>query len=456
MTKDTQLIHADVAVIGGGSAGLAAALRAGASGHKTVMLEPAALGGTCVNVGCVPKKAMWLASDAMQRIASARHMAFSIDDYQFDWKEFVVARQAYIQNIHKAYRERLDASDVMVIPAYARFSDPQTLEADDGTTIKAKYILICTGGRPSQLKIKGGELADCSDDFFAYDAAPKNVAIIGGGYIGMELAGVLHGLGSKVTLVLRGEHVLNGFDAEITAALLEHYVHKGIEIRQHTQLTEIIQTDEGFCYIDKSGKKSEQFERIINTTGRIPNSDRLNAEEIGLTLNDKGLFVVDEWNQTNIKHIYAIGDVASELALTPLAIAASRRLIDHLFTQRDTAPVSFENVPTVVFSHPPAAKVGLTEEEARKQHGDDVRVYRASFRPMLNALSGSNQRDLYKVICTGNEEKIVGLHLLGGNADEILQGFAVAIKKGITIADFQDTIAIHPTSAEEVVLIKSI
>ena len=444
----------DLIVLGGGSGGLAAAFRAAQHGQRVAMLEPGELGGTCVNVGCVPKKAMWLAADLSGRIGLAAAMGFDVPVRpSLDWKELVVHRQAYIANIHASYLKRLNENNVVRVPRKGRLVDAHTVECSDGVRISATHILIATGAHPQRPDISGAELGAVSDDFFNLCSAPARVAIVGGGYIAVELAGLLQALGSKVTLLVRGERLLERFDAELTAQLAENLRHQGVQVHFNYRLRELRREGEAVVAYGHDGPHEAVFDQLFFATGRRGNSAGLGLEALGIVVGDKGEVEVDEWQTTAVPSVHAVGDIAGKVGLTPVAIAAARKLMDRLFGGNPQSKMDYANVASVVFSHPALGAVGLSEEEAREQHGD-VRVYRSNFRPMLEALSDGTQRSLFKLVCVGEEERVVGVHLLGEAADEILQGFALAVKMGATKAQFDDTVAIHPTSAEEIVLMR--
>jgi glutathione reductase (NADPH) len=448
----------DLIVIGGGSGGLAGAFRAAEHGARVALLEPHLLGGTCVNVGCVPKKAMWLAAEVAGRLRLAPTLGFHVPPpasgvCRLDWPEFIVHRERYIEGIHASYRRRLDAAGIMVIPSFARFVDTRTVECENGTMLRAKRILIATGGRPLRPNIPGAELGAVSDDFFQWRAAPERVAIVGAGYIAVELAGLLQGLGSRVDMFVRGDRLLNGFDHELAEQLVEEYRQSGVRLHFGHAVAALEKDGECMRARCEDGMLSEPLDAVLFATGRQPNNERLQLERAGVATGAGGHVLVDERHATNVEGIFAVGDITPNPPLTPVAIAAARRLMDRLYGGA-TAVLDLRDIPTVVFSHPPLGQVGLTEHAARALHGDAVHVYRAGFRPMLAALADVPQRSLFKLVCVGEERRVVGIHLLGDAADEILQGFAVAMKRGITLDDLRDTVAIHPTSAEEVVLMR--
>ncbi len=444
----------DVVVLGGGSGGLAAAFRAAGHGARVAMLEPAPLGGTCVNVGCVPKKAMWLAADLAERIHLARELGFDVpDEPNLDWSRLIARRQRYIANIHTSYQKRLDETGVARISRRGRLHDAQTVECEDGTLLRARHIVIATGAHPLKPEFPGAELGGVSDDFFALKERPERVALIGGGYIAVELAGVLRALGSKVALLVRGQRLLPQFDAELSDHLAENLRLQGVELHFGCEV-QALQRQHGRIHATlRNGPEHALFDTVLFATGRAPNTKGLGLEKAGVKLDDKGAIVVDDFQNTAVDGVYAVGDVTGHVTLTPVAIAAARRLMDRLLGGQPEARLDYDNVPSVVFAHPPLGTVGLSEQEARERF-DRVTTYHSRFRPMLQALGDGQVRTVFKMVCAGEDEQVVGIHLLGESADEILQGFAVAVKAGVTRRQMEDTVAIHPTSAEEVVLMK--
>ncbi len=441
----------DLIVVGGGSGGLAGAFRAAGHGARVAMLEPGALGGTCVNAGCVPKKAMWLAAEVARKLTMAGDLGFATETCALDWPEFIAHRQRYINNIHESYRRRLDEAGIAVLPMRGRLTGPGTVECEDGVSLSASRLLIATGGHAVKPPIAGAELGGTSDDFFHWTAPPGELAIVGGGYVAVELAGVMQALGSRVSMFVRGPRLLEAFDQELCDRLAEDYRHAGVRLHFDCEV-ESVEGEGDRRRVRGGGADQGTFDTVLFATGRAPNTDGLGLDAAGVDTDTRGRILVDDRHSTSAAGVYAVGDVTTDPALTPVAIAAARRLMDRLYGGRsDTLDLS--QVPTVVFTHPPLGKVGLTEAEARTSH-DDVEVYTTGFRPMLHSLAESQQRSLFKLVCVGSERRVVGLHLLGDAADEILQGFAVAIKRGITLDDLHDTVAIHPTSAEEVVLLR--
>lgn len=444
----------DLAVLGGGSGGLAAAQRAARHGARVAVFEPWFLGGTCVNVGCVPKKAMWLAAEAAGQVALARDLGFDVDLHGFDWAGYIDRREAYIARARDSYRKKLDALGIRLIPAAARLETGQRVISDAGDIV-ADHRLIATGARPQRLHIPGFDLGGVSDDFFELKALPKRVAIVGSGYIAVEMAGLMHGLGAHVTVLMRGTCLLGHFDPDIGLSLTEAMRERGIDVRCGVLVgsLEKRESDGVIRVLCQNGEAIEGFDWLLWALGRTPNTDDLGLAELGVTLNPDGHIDVDAYQSTNVPGIYAVGDVGTQAALTPVAIAAGRRLADRLFGGEPDAMLDLRYVPTVAFSHPPVASCGLSEPQARHQHGDAVRVFTTRFRPMREALAGCDEAVFIKLVCVGEDERIVGLHLLGPGVDEMLQGFAVAIRIGATRRDFNRTIAIHPTSSEEAVLL---
>ena len=443
----------DLVVVGGGSGGLAGAFRAAEHGARVALLEPAALGGTCVNAGCVPKKAMWLAAETARRVALASTLGFDTAGCRLDWPVFVAHRTRYIENIHASYRKRLDAAGVALLPVRGRLLDAGTVACDDGVRLRAKRILLATGGHPVKPDIPGAELGGTSDDFFEWTDAPASVAVVGGGYVGVELAGVLQALGSRVDMFVRGARMLDSFDAELVGQLAEDYRQAGVRLHLGTGIAAAERSREGIEVVDAAGRRHGPFDRLLFATGRRPNTIGLGLDAAGVEVDARGRIVVDDGQATSAANVYAVGDVGTDVPLTPVAIAAARRLMDRLHGAPDR-PLDRDAIPTVVFSHPPIGRVGLDEAAARARHGDAVEVLRAGFRPMLHALADSPQRSLFKLVCAGPDRRVVGIHLMGEGADEILQGFAVALHMGATLEDLRATVAIHPTSAEEVVLVR--
>jgi glutathione reductase (NADPH) len=441
----------DLVVLGAGSGGIAMAIRAARLGARVAVLEPGALGGTCVNVGCVPKKAMWLAAELAGAQALSREVGFELPPGRFDWEGFVARRTSYIANIHASYLRRFSELGITLVCARGRFAAPDRVVAGE-REFAARHVLVATGGRPRRPAIPGGELGIDSDGFFALRAAPRKVAVVGSGYVAVELAGVLRGLGAGVDLFARGTRLLRSFDRELGEALGKAMQAQGVRLAFDRNPVSATRDAAGYHLQFANGDASGPFDELVWATGRVPNTGDLDLARAGVAVDAAGYVVTDQWQDTNVAGVHAVGDVTGRLALTPVAIAASRRLADRLFGGKADARLDYANVATVVFSHPPLATVGLTEDEARRQHGEAVTVYRARFRPMLAALAQREEQTFMKLVCAGADERIVGIHLAGTAVDEIIQGFAVAVKLGARKADLDATVAIHPTSAEELVL----
>lgn len=443
--------HFDLVVLGAGSGGIAMAIRAARHGASVALLEPAALGGTCVNVGCVPKKAMWIAAELAEAQQLAHEVGFDLTPGRLDWEAFVTRRNSYIANIHVSYRRRFTDMGITLICERGHFVAPNRIVAGKHQ-FSAAHVLVATGTRPQRVQIPGADLGIDSDGFFALRQCPRRVAIVGSGYIAVELAGVLCALGAQVSLFARSDRLLRTFDHELGDALAQAMRTRGIDIRFEHNPSEVSRDADGYALQFSNGETAKGFDELIWAIGRTPNTGEIGVDHAGIALDANGFIVTDEWQNTTAPQVYAVGDVSGRIALTPVAIAASRRLADRVFGGKADAKLDYANIATVVFSHPPLATVGLSEMDARKLHGDAVNVYRASFRPMLLALAQREEKTFMKLVCVGTEERIVGIHLFGNATDEIIQGFAVALKMGATKADLDATVAIHPTSAEELVL----
>lgn len=447
--------HYDYIAIGGGSGGIASINRAAMYGQKCALIEARELGGTCVNVGCVPKKIMWHAA----QIAEAIHLygpdyGFDTTLNRLDWANLLKNRSAYIDRIHTSYENVLGKNKVDVIKGFARFVDAHTVEVN-GETITADHILIATGGRPSHSSIPGAEYGIDSDGFFALEALPERTAVVGAGYIAVELAGVLNALGSKTHLFVRKHAPLRSFDPLLTETLVEVMNVEGPTLHTQAIPTAVVKNQDGSLTLKLEDGREQTVDCLIWAIGREPANDKLNVEMAGVELDEKGYVKVDKYQNTNVPGVYAVGDNTGAVELTPAAVAAGRRLSERLFNNKPDEYLDYNNIPTVVFSHPTIGTVGLTEPQAREEYGDDqVKVYQSSFTAMYTAVTRHRQPSRMKLVCVGLEEKIVGIHGIGLGMDEILQGFAVALKMGATKRDFDNTVAIHPTAAEEFVTMR--
>ncbi|OAV03157.1 glutathione-disulfide reductase [Moraxella catarrhalis] len=453
--------HYDYLAIGGGSGGIASINRAAQYGKKCAIIEANLIGGTCVNVGCVPKKVMWYAAqiaDAIHKYAPDYGFKGNIDE--FDFGQLIQSRQAYIERIHQSYRMVFERNGVELIQGFARFIDKNTVEVayDDGTTeqISADHIVIATGGQTVRPDIIGQELGIDSDGFFALDEMPKRVAIIGAGYVAVEVAGVMNSLGAQTHLMIRGNQPLRSFDDDIVEVLVNVMQNDGIQIHTGVNTQQIIQNEDKTLTVEFNDGQNLTVDCVIWAVGRKPTTDRLNLDAVGIKTNAKGQIITDKFQNTNIEGIYAVGDiVANGVELTPVAVASGRRLSERLFNNKPDEHLALNLVPTVIFSHPPIGTVGLSEASAVAQYGaDNIKVYTSNFTPMYSAVTSHREPCRMKLICLGEEQKIIGLHGIGFGMDEMIQGFAVAMKMGATKQDFDDTIAIHPTAAEEFVTMR--
>jgi glutathione-disulfide reductase len=443
--------HYDLITIGGGSGGLAVAETAAQLGKKVAVVEAYKMGGTCVNNGCVPKKVMWYAANLAHAVDDASAFGIPAKRGKTDWAQLVNGRQDYIRNINQYWNSYIEETGIEHIQGYAKFVSNNTIEVN-GEHYTAEHIVIATGGKPIVPPVPGADLGITSDGFFELVEQPKRVAVIGGGYIGVELSGVLRALGSEVSIIALEDVIMERFDTMISSVLTEEMKKQGINIHTGFQVNALSNSAEGIVISSIDNQVLTGFDTVIWAVGRAPNTRNLNLEATDIKVERNGIIPVDEYENTNVDGIYAIGDITGKVALTPVAIAAGRKLARRLFNM-EKARVDYENIPSVVFSHPPIATIGISESEARAQH-EEVNVYQTDFTPMRHALSDHGVTTAMKLVCAGPYERVVGIHIIGDNADEMLQGFAVAVKMGATKADFDNTIAIHPTSAEELVTLK--
>ncbi|WP_131783448.1 glutathione-disulfide reductase [Legionella gresilensis] len=443
----------DLIVLGGGSGGIASAVRAAKYGAKVAVVEKSHLGGTCVNLGCVPKKIMFNASLIAEHLHKASDYGFTPVDVNLDWPTLVNKREAYIARLREIYASRFSQYNITHLRGEGFFVDKQTISVAD-KQYKAPHIIIATGGEPTMPNdLEGNEHLLTSDGFFHLTKKPKSVAIIGSGYIGVELAGVLHGLGVKTHLLIRGNRPLSRFDSMLGDTLLEIMKLQGLDVHlNHCAKAITLQPDGKKNILCTKGSLISNIDVVIAAVGRTPRTFNLNLDKVGVLQDQQGLIVVDKYQNTNIPGIYALGDVINEPALTPVAIAAGRRLCDRLFGGQKEAHLDYENICSVVFTHPPIGSVGYSEDEALTKFGaEKLKIYKTRFNPMFDALSDQKLPTAMKLITLGPDEKIIGLHVIGYGADEMLQGFGVAVKMGACKRDFDNTVAIHPTSAEEFV-----
>ena len=446
----------DLVVIGGGSGGLAAAQRAAEYGAKVVLAERGRLGGTCVNVGCVPKKMMWNAADLGSALHDAVDYGFQVETGAIDWATLKTKRDAYIERLNGIYADNLARRNIELVRAHAGFIDAHTVSAG-GRLLRADHIYIATGSRPRLPLIAGAALGISSDGFFELEQRPQRVAVVGSSYIAIELAGILAGLGAQTSLVMRGDTALKSFDSllgEVALAMLRE--EDGVEVVSRAIPAELRRAAHGSLELRVfDGRMLGPFDCVLWAMGRGAAVENLGLERAGVGLDVQGFICNDKYQVSNVPGIYAIGDVSGRAQLTPVAIAAGRRLSDRLFGGHTGRHLDYENVPTVIFGRPPLGTVGLSEKAAAQRHGaGNLKVYRTSFVPLYHGLTSSKPRSQMKLITAGPEQRIVGLHVVGPGADEMLQGFAVAVRMGATKKDFDDTVAIHPTSAEELVTMR--
>ncbi|WP_217541462.1 glutathione-disulfide reductase [Vibrio metschnikovii] len=448
--------HFDYICIGGGSGGIASANRAAMYGAKVALIEAKDLGGTCVNVGCVPKKVMWHGAqiaEAMQLYA--KDYGFDVKVNGLDWSKLIESRQAYIGRIHQSYDRVLGNNKVHVIRGFARFIDAKTIEVE-GKHYTADHILIAVGGRPTIPNIPGAEYGIDSNGFFELTEQPKRVAVVGAGYIAVEIAGVLHALGTETHLFVRKESPLRSFDPMIIDTLTEVMKTEGPTLHTHSVPKQVVKEADGSLTLHLENGQSCNVDTLIWAIGRHPATDAINLAATGVATNEQGYIKVDQYQNTNVEGIYCVGDIMEGgIELTPVAVKAGRQLSERLFNNKPEAKMDYDLVPTVVFSHPPIGTIGLTEPDAIAKYGaDQVKIYTSSFTAMYTAVTSHRQPCKMKLVCAGPEETVVGLHGIGFTVDEMIQGFAVAMKMGATKADFDSVVAIHPTGSEEFVTMR--
>lgn len=447
----------DLFVIGAGSGGVRAARMSASYGARVAIAESRHLGGTCVNLGCIPKKLLVYASHYAEDFEDAAGYGWTVPGHgaggqggpSFDWSTFLRNKNKEIERLNGVYERLLKNSGADIRWGQARVVDPHTVEID-GVAVTAERILVATGSYPWIPDVPGRELAITSDDAFHFQTMPRRVVIVGGGYIAVELAGIFHGLGAKVSLVHRGVHLLRGFDDDIRAFLAAEIQKKGLDLRLGASVESIARRGDGLCATLADGTDLEA-DCVLYATGRLPKTKGLGLEEVGVALDEDGAVVVDDAFQSSIPSIYAIGDVIARVQLTPVAIAEAMALVKRLF-RGEHAPVDYAGIPTAVFSQPNVGTVGLSEAQAREHH--DVAVYLSIFRPLKHTLSGREEKTMMKLVVDRATDRVLGVHMVGPDAGEIIQGFAVALKCGATKAQFDATIGIHPTAAEEFVTMR--
>lgn len=440
----------DLLVLGGGSAGVRAARFAASFGAKVALVEDRWLGGTCVNAGCIPKKLFVYGSELPHALEDARAYGHTVDGARFDMATLTASTQAETARLRGIYRSLLMDTGVTVIDGRGTFVAKDTVEVN-GERHTARHVLVVTGSKPERLPVTGGELGITSDDVFAIPALPKRLAVLGAGYIAVELACVFANLGTDVTIVHRGDEILRSFDVDVRKHLREELAKRGVSLRLGTKVQAIERTGEGYVLRTSTGDLAAT--EVLHAIGRTPNTQGLGLETIGVTLNERGGIVVDAAYQTNVPGVLACGDVIDHVQLTPIALAEGMWIARRYFGGLDPAPIDYTLVPTAVFSQPTVGTVGMTEAKAREAH--EVVIFRTSFRPLKNTVSGRDERTMMKVIVDRATDKVLGIHMVGPDAGEIIQGFAVAMTCGVTKAQLDATIGIHPTAAEELVTLRS-
>jgi glutathione reductase (NADPH) len=440
----------DLVVLGAGSGGIRAARLAAQAGARVAVVEETRVGGTCLLRGCVPKKLLVMGAHYAEDLEDMRGYGWNVGDATFDWERLIAAKNAELDRLEGIYNRIIKDNGVTLLSGRGRLADAHTVEVGD-RRVTSERILIATGGRPVMPPVPGIEHAITSDEALELPRLPRRAAIVGGGYIAVEFAGLFAALGVRVTQILRGDTVLRGFDADVRASLAEEMTRKGIDLRCETVVRSIAKTGDGFSLL-LGDDETIEADTVLYATGRRPNTDGLGLVEAGVTLDANGAVVVDPFSATSAPSIFAVGDVTDRMNLTPVALAEARALIDTLYRGRPTA-MSYDNIATAVFSMPPVATVGLTEEQARERNGA-VHVYLSRFRPMRHTLSGREERSMMKMLVDPVTDRVLGIHMVGADAPEIIQGFAVALTCGATKAQIDATLGIHPTAAEELVTMR--
>jgi glutathione reductase (NADPH) len=445
----------DYVVIGGGSGGIASARRAASYGAKVVLIESGRLGGTCVNVGCVPKKMFFNAGNLADALEDAKSYGFDVDVRGFDWDGFRERRSAYIARLNGIYGDNLDRSGVLVVSGRARLEAGPTVVVGE-RRFSAPHILVAVGGAVKRPDVPGAELGLYSDDIFELREQPKRILIVGSGYVAVEFAGIFRALGSSVTVTYRGPSLLRHFDHMLGEALADEMLRQGIELEPNSQARALVRSPDGKLSLERvDGSALSGYDAVLWAVGRHPETAGLGLENVGITPSADGHIPVDAYQNAPRPGVYSVGDVTGRFELTPVAIAAGRRLADRLFGGQPDAKLDYVDIPTVLFSHPPIGSVGLTEAEANTRFGEDnVKVYAARFTNLYYSVIDHKPKTSMKLVTVGAEERVVGVHVFGLGADEMLQGFAVAVRMGATKADFDRTVAIHPTAAEELVTLR--
>ncbi|HBN30672.1 MAG TPA: glutathione-disulfide reductase [Rhodobacteraceae bacterium] len=440
----------DLFVIGGGSGGVRAGRLTASAGFRVGLAEEYRMGGTCVIRGCVPKKLMVYASGFADAFEDAVGFGWSVGETSFEWSKLIAAKDAEIARLETIYRTNLEKTGVKVFDCRAVLDDPHTIRLSDGRTFTAKHILLAVGGTPFVPEFPGSGLAITSNEMFDLTEQPRRILVVGGGYIACEFAGIMNGLGTKVTQFYRGAQVLRGFDDEVRGHVADEMIARGINLHLGTDVMSIEKAAGGLLVKCTNGSETE-VDQVLYATGRIPNTANLGLEAAGVLTGRKGEITVDPWSHTNIPSIYAVGDVTDRVALTPVAIREGVAFVETVFKANPTR-ADHENIPTAVFTQPEIGTVGLSEEDARDREA--IEVYRSAFRPMMHILAGRSERMLMKMIVSKVTRRVLGVHIVGHAAAEMIQMVGIAVKMGATKEDFDATMALHPSAAEELVTMK--
>ena len=442
----------DLIVIGAGSGGLAAAQRAAEHKQRVAIIEMGQLGGTCVNRGCIPKKIYWYAAEFAYDLKHSNTLGFETNDFKHNWHTLQQASKQYIKKLNDMYRKNLSQKNIEIITGNASFQSSKEISVG-GVLLTAKKIIIACGATPVVPDIPGAEFGITSDDFFELKNKPNKTIIVGSGYVAVELAGILNALGSDTKIVARKNSILRKFDQSIQSAVIDYLVESGVEVSLNTDVLSVKENNNQLL-VQTNNKDYTSVDALLWAIGRKPLVSDLGLERTQVTKDKNNFILVDQYQTTKDPNICAIGDVVGNHELTPVAIAAGRALSDRLFGDKENARLEYENIPTVIFSHPPVGTVGMSEKEARVVYGNKVKIYEANFVSLRHSLIGISSKAMIKLVCLGKEEIVIGCHIVGQGADELLQGFAVAIKMGAQKKDLDSTIAIHPTLAEELVTLR--
>ena len=440
----------DLFTIGAGSGGVAGSRRAGSYGARVGIAESVRVGGTCVLRGCVPKKLLVYASEFARAFDDAEGYGWTVGETRVDWAQMIAKKDRELDRLNGIYLNLLKNANVQLFEGRARLVDAHTVEVG-AKRVTSETIMIATGGRPQRPPIPGIELTMTSDDVLDMKEVPTHLVIVGGGYIAVEFAGIFRNLGSEITQIVRGDNILRGFDTDVRTSLADEMKKQGVALKANTNVTAVEKSDNGLIVVTDLGERIA-CDRVLYATGRVPNSGGLGLEEVGVTVNKMGAIAVDEWSKTTVENIYAVGDVTNRINLTPVAIAEARSIAETLYNS-NPVKMDHDNVPSAVFSQPSIGQVGLSEDAARGIYGE-VDVYVTRFKPMKNTLSGRDERTMMKLVVDAKTDRVLGCHMVGPDAPEIIQGLAIAVKCGATKRQFDQTVGIHPSAAEEFVTLR--